>query len=318
MFPGNTEVACDGYDQDCDGADLIADGDNDGVLCDTDCNDSNAAMFPGNTEVPGDGIDNDCDGQVDESASGCDATETEPNNGWMAAESMALNTVMCGVVSTVGDADTFALTIPEWTQVAIDVDASILGSDLDSELYLFDGGGNMILSNDDDGISLDSFISTLVVDAGTYYASVGDFNTTFSSTHSYELSVSTSSPCDVIEIEPNGTWTFADPVLVGEMACGIVSNDLDSDLFEIYVLAGDTVVFDVQALDVGSSLPSQLVLYDSDGVTELARDEPSTIFNFVDPELAYTFSADGLYYIEVASDFYSPLASSGPYLLNID
>jgi Putative metal-binding motif/FG-GAP-like repeat/FG-GAP repeat len=58
--------ACDGVDNDCDGAvDESADGDPAGV-CD-DCNDANASIYPGAPEIC-DLLDNDCDGQVDEGA----------------------------------------------------------------------------------------------------------------------------------------------------------------------------------------------------------------------------------------------------------
>jgi hypothetical protein len=314
LFPGNTEIPCDGYDQDCDGSDLLQDLDGDGVSCDTDCDDGVASVYPGATELPGNGVDDDCDGQVDESAVGCDTTETEPNNGWTAAEPMALDTVMCGVVASAGDADTFELQVPAWTQVTMDVDASVLGSTLDSELYFLGSTGSVLQSNDDDGSTLDSYISTIVVNSGTYYASVGDFNTTGSSTHNYELNVSTDTPCDTVEIEPNGSSTFADYVLLGGMACGIVSGSTDYDNFSFFVQAGTTVDFEILALDVGSSLGAQLVLYDTDGVTELADAEPG---GFGDPQLSYTFTATGTYYIEVASDLYF-INSSGPYLLNLD
>jgi hypothetical protein len=193
------------------------------------------------------------------------------------------------------------------------VDASVLGSTLDSELYLRDNGGSVLQSNDDDGVSTDSYISTIIVNSGVYYASVSDYSTTASATHNYELAVSTSYPCDVIEAEPNATSTFADYILIGQMGCGTVGNQFDYDTFSFYAVAGATVEFDLQAQSVGSGLGGQLVLFDTDGVTELADDEPG----FSDPELSYTFTTTGTYYIEVASDLYL-INSSGPYLLNID
>lgn len=84
IFPGAVEVADDGVDQDCNGADSVTcftdrDGDgfggmqtlvaDDGDCSDpgesslaTDCNDSDGTVFPGATEIPADGIDQDCDG----------------------------------------------------------------------------------------------------------------------------------------------------------------------------------------------------------------------------------------------------------------
>jgi hypothetical protein len=64
--PGAEDIADDGIDQDCDGADAtdITDDDGDGFTSDVDCDDTDAAVNPDATEIC-DGVDNDCDGTVD-------------------------------------------------------------------------------------------------------------------------------------------------------------------------------------------------------------------------------------------------------------
>jgi hypothetical protein len=63
VYPGAPEVADDGIDQDCDGADLGAvDADGDGAFSDVDCDDADPTILPGAPDGFNDGIDQDCDG----------------------------------------------------------------------------------------------------------------------------------------------------------------------------------------------------------------------------------------------------------------
>jgi hypothetical protein len=62
--PGAVEIAGDGIDQDCSGADLVIDRDGDGFPTLRDCNDENARINPDAHEVAGNGIDENCDGVV--------------------------------------------------------------------------------------------------------------------------------------------------------------------------------------------------------------------------------------------------------------
>ena len=67
ISPGETEVTCDGLDNDCDAlTEDDPDGDNDGAGVCSDCDDDDAERSPDFDEECGDEIDNDCNGEVDE------------------------------------------------------------------------------------------------------------------------------------------------------------------------------------------------------------------------------------------------------------
>ena len=63
--PNGIEIANNGIDEDCNGADLVTvfpDNDGDGFTSDVDCDDNNPIIFPGATEFPNNNVDEDCDG----------------------------------------------------------------------------------------------------------------------------------------------------------------------------------------------------------------------------------------------------------------
>jgi Ca2+-binding RTX toxin-like protein len=69
IHPGAVDVAGNGVDEDCSGADAPVlggtapvDADRDGTSPPVDCNDASAGIHPGAADTPGDGVDQDCSG----------------------------------------------------------------------------------------------------------------------------------------------------------------------------------------------------------------------------------------------------------------
>jgi len=82
VYPGATEIANNGRDDNCDGISLI-DIDLDGFSEDDDCNDKDSLIHPGAIDIPNNGIDEDCSGAdlVDATVLDTDADGYTPNNG---------------------------------------------------------------------------------------------------------------------------------------------------------------------------------------------------------------------------------------------
>lgn len=100
------------------------------------------------------------------------------------------------------DVDIYRVTIAARQRLVVDVDARSLAvaSALDSYLRVFDSSGRQLASNDDSGVSLDSYLTFTARSAGTYYVGVSGFgNASYSatraasgrtgSTGSYELAL---------------------------------------------------------------------------------------------------------------------------------
>ena len=200
-------------------------------------------------------------------------------------------------ISSDEDSDYYVFEIPAASygmEIAIDIDAESLGSDLDSTMTLYDDTGFEIAYADDtDGI--DPALEGPLTE-GVYYIEVQGYS---GSTGPYTLTV------DAVPIEPQvidlpfqGTF---DPLA-----------DEERDIFAFEAAGapfGMIAEIDIDGESSGSDLDSIVYLYDEDWRGIDYNDDSDG----VDPYLAVRV-LEGMYYIVVEA--YS--GSTGPYALAVD
>lgn len=119
--------------------------------------------------------------------------------------------------------------------------------------------------------------------------------------------------------EPNDMAGQATPISYGTT---LIDPDIcpagDVDYYAFYGNAGDNIVADIDAWNIGSSLDSVLHLYDTDAVTELASNDD---WDGLDSHIEYTLPADGTYYVKVRDygtpqggpDYFYTISLTWPY-----
>ncbi len=97
--------------------------------------------------------------------------------------------------------------------------------------------------------------------------------------------------------EPNDTSGQATPISYGStLTDPDICPEADVDYYSFLGSAGDTIVADIDAQNIGSVLDSYLYLYDTDGVTELAENDDH---DGLDSRIEYALPTDGTYYLKV-------------------
>ncbi|MBI2808158.1 MAG: PPC domain-containing protein [Planctomycetes bacterium] len=116
--------------------------------------------------------------------------EQEPNDGFNAAQMIALPIVVDGTISRARDVDVFHLQGKKGQRVFAEVHASRHGSPLDAVLALYDGKGQLLASNDDfTKEHRDARIEVVLPADGDYYLSLIDAHDTGGPLHVYRLAI---------------------------------------------------------------------------------------------------------------------------------
>lgn len=228
--------------------------------------------------------------------------ESEPNDGIATADSAALGDQATGVIDPQGEADTWFVDLTAGQFLSADVDAQSIGSPLDPELTLIAPDGRSVVAFNDDFDGLDSRISYRVPASGRYYLVIRGFGNSGGPGLAYAIGLGTVT-CGVVgtEREPNDAPGTATRFAIGDPALGEVcphdDNPLgDVDYWAFTAQAGTALDLDLSTAEFGVLSDPRLLLFASDGTTELAASPQGD-----DVHLRVSIASTGTYYAAVSS-----------------
>ena len=199
-------------------------------------------------------------------------------------------TRITGYIDPGNDEDYFLIEVPRAGALTATTTSSVVGPNTVGTLY--DSGGMQLATDDDSGLGSHFRISYSITTAGTYYIRVTSVG---SGTGTYNL---------IVTFDVHGdTSASATSVTSGTAITGVVGQTSDNDYFSIAVPSGGTLI----ALTTGTT-DTRGFLYDTDGTTELAKNQDSspTDDNF---RISYQLASAGTYYIRVTG------SNTGAYVL---
>ncbi|MEL6929513.1 MAG: DVUA0089 family protein [Cyanobacteria bacterium J06600_6] len=240
-------------------------------------------------------------------------------------------TTFSNAIEPIADVDLYEVQLDAGQGLILDIDAAELlppsesVSGLDSLLRLFDAEGNQIAIADDvpapgEEFSLDSFLSFAASSSGKYYVGVSSLiNADYDpitgdgadletgNTGEYNLDIEI---VEVVAIDTDPDNTIPEAIATGlnsgesKIFSQAIEPETDADLYQVQLEAGDNLLLDLDANQLGSDLDARLRLFDAAGNELLSVDDaaaPGEEFS-LDPFLTFTAESAGDYYIGV-SDF---------------
>jgi len=171
-----------------------------------------------------------------------------------------------------------------------------LGDRCDTYLYLYDTDGVTLIARDDDGgPGWASLIEWRATSSGTYYVRARQYwSGVYGDGTGYDLKVSVSGGGD--DYEPDDTWEQATTFVVNGSA---QSHDfhVEGDNDWVMFSAAPGVRYVIETLNLGSRSDTYMHLYDTDGATEIARDDDSG--PGLGSRIEWQAVAAGTYYVRV-------------------
>lgn len=99
--------------------------------------------------------------------------------------------------------------------------------------------------------------------------------------------------------EPNNTPQQSTPITHGSLTGGLINPGGDFDYFQFDAVAGDRIVADIDAENLGSSLDPYLFLIDSDGISVLAQNDDEVYAQNRDSFISFNAPHAGTYYLKL-------------------
>jgi hypothetical protein len=241
------------------------------------------------------------------SGSSADTIASEPNNDFASCTPVSIGDTINDAIDPAGDVDYYCFTGTAGQTIAGDIDSAQAGDPpFDSVLTLYDDDQHAIANNDDhDGF--DSYLEKVLPYTGQYYLRVrSNYSCCGGPEYAYTLRI--------ISLAAPATPTplpIDDPDNCPTIQPGAVINDAidpegDRDYYCFNGNAGQTIIADIDAMEIGSLLDPVLTLFDNEG-EDLVRSDDVDGF---DPYIEYVLPYTGEYYLRVEA-FEHPY-SGGP------
>ncbi|MEM6586864.1 MAG: pre-peptidase C-terminal domain-containing protein [Pseudomonadota bacterium] len=227
--------------------------------------------------------------------------------------SMVVGDRFAGEIATGGDQDWISISLTAGQTYKINAIGDT-GADetLDnSDVWLYDATGNLLVYDRQSGIGLDAAIIYTAQTTGTFYIAVGGDDA--SATGTYTVTTATIGAADEFE-DAEGDFSSTYLMDVGSTFTGTVSYERDKDWIAVSLVAGQTYQIDVPGARFGPDgllTGASLKLFDASGseITESVEGSNN------DVSITYTAATSGTYFIEVEADVFF---NTGIYNLSVN
>lgn len=241
----------------------------------------------------------------------CDFPEVEPNNNFKEPNAIPREEWACGIFDFDNDQDWFVFEGFEKGWISVDVSAADMGSPADLTMVVADEDYTVAALTYDGGQTEDPRMVFPSLGHDSYLVSLYEASAGSGEDYRWKMRVS-EVKCPVswttTEVEPNDTPAEGSTHTSGDVVWGTLDRTSDYDWFHFSVPEGKTTLHAVvEAFGSGSPADTRLVLYDSEYLTNpdavwLTRVFAGPDVYDKDPDLEYTFSEAGDYYLLVRED----------------